>query len=177
MQVYVSSNEIEAYLVQLSNLYPAFRHFDWQDYTDRSLLEKPLRSVRKLEARVTSAAGGVIRLADFEHWVVVFLDLQSKQIEFYDPFGSAPSKELQILMNKIRLALEAGPGLHMNIEILKHRHQDDGHNCGFYCLAYIQKRLEGAAAHTMQLTLADVEQIKRDHIFGEYLCCDPWSLF
>jgi hypothetical protein len=170
VQVYVGSNEIEAYLVQLTRLYPTFIHFDWQDYTDRTVSTIPLRSLRKLKDGVTTAAG-VIRLAALEHWVVVFLDLRGKQIEFYDPLGSWPSEELITYMQNIRKALEQGPGLLMNIEILRLRHQFDGHSCGFFSLAYIEKRLEGAAADSMKLTLADVDRIKEDHIFGEYLYC------
>jgi hypothetical protein len=166
VQVYVGSDEIEAYLVQVTKLYPTFIHFDWQDYTDRTVSTIPLRSLCKLMNGVTSAAG-VIRLAVLEHWVVVFLDLHGNQIEFYNPLGSWPSKELITFIHNIRKALEQGLGLLMNNEILRLRHQFDGHSCGFFCLAYIEKRLEGATANSMNLTLADVDRIREDHIFGE----------
>ena len=78
-----------------------------------------------------------------QHWICGFIDLENKEINYFDSYGSNGSypKEINDFFTKL---VEEGKSLGIEFAIKKNtvRHQYKNSECGVYCLKFISERLE-----------------------------------
>ena len=79
-----------------------------------------------------------------QHWISMFVNIKKKQIFFFDSVGDKPSKEIMVLVNRIK-----EQGLKMNPPIIfkydsneGFEHQYGDTECGIYSLFFIVHMLE-----------------------------------
>jgi hypothetical protein len=69
------------------------------------------------------------------HFCCVYYDESLKILEFFDPFGSPPTKDFQAILDYILEKLDC------ELVINTVQYQKDSYNCGIWCLWYILTRL------------------------------------
>lgn len=77
-----------------------------------------------------------------QHWICAFIDLEKKELDYFDSYGSDGSypKEINIFFTKL---IEEGKQLGYEFTVKKNvvRHQYKNSECGVYCLKFIADRL------------------------------------
>ena len=78
------------------------------------------------------------------HWVAVFVENQKDNIkvEYFDPVGDSPTKELELFLNTVKQKVR-NAGRRITIEISTIVHQKGSSECGVYSLFYILQRIKG----------------------------------
>lgn len=69
-----------------------------------------------------------------QHWLAVFIDNNSKTIEYFDSLGESPNKYIREFLNKFK-----DYSLIINTKV----HQKGGINCGAYSVFFIIQKLKG----------------------------------
>jgi len=92
------------------------------------------------------------------HWVAIFIDPKSKQIEYFDPFGVPPKKRILNLLNRIGL-----PFIFTNTQ-LQHL---DSHACGYYVAQYIIMRTQGMSVYDIIFDRFTRDPIKNEKILKQ----------
>ena len=75
------------------------------------------------------------------HWVAMFAQLNKGKIYYFDSYGYEPSKEVVVLMKRLKEQCEK-LGMKSDIKINKTRHQRKGSECGVYSINFICRMLE-----------------------------------
>lgn len=77
-----------------------------------------------------------------QHWICAFIDLENKEINFFDSYGHASSNppEVDAFLKKVQKdALKHN--INMTIKNNTTRHQFKNSECGVYCIKFIMERL------------------------------------
>ena len=74
------------------------------------------------------------------HWVALYCNTKSSEINYFDSYGMEPEDEIKILMNRFHEELEK-KNKKCTINVNTKRHQYKGTECGVYCLYFIIKML------------------------------------
>jgi hypothetical protein len=104
-----------------------------------------------------------------EHWqaltCIIHPHTNNSRITFFDSFGTRPSKEIQLLMERLKNDLKNGSGIDAELEWNKKKHQTDTYNCGMYSIYFIVKTLEGNTLNeinSMDLSHNKMQQLKKE---------------
>lgn len=76
---------------------------------------------------------------DGEHWISLFIDVNKKEIIFFDSTGDKIPSEIQILVDRIiNQGLQLKPAIHFKYDHTQGKqHQVGNTECGVYCLYFI----------------------------------------
>lgn len=91
-----------------------------------------------------------------QHWICAFIDLEHKEIDFFDSYGSngVYPKEIDQLFKKIQdEAIENG--LELVIKKNTVRHQYKNSECGVYCMKFIADRLSQSFESVVKVPIPD----------------------
>lgn len=113
---------------------------------------------------------GIVYNTDYSHqpgshWNCIFVDIDNREIDFYDSYAEKPLPEVARLMRRIRDDLQPllGDG-EMRIAHNHRRHQYDEYNCGMYSMFFLVKRLEGhsmSEIEKMKITTRKMQNLKK----------------
>lgn len=79
-----------------------------------------------------------------QHWISMYIDLNTKEINYYDSFGKVPiPNEIGKLIDIIRSQSNSIPGGEFTVKINTCRHQQNNSECGVYSINFIVERLAG----------------------------------
>jgi len=79
-----------------------------------------------------------------QHWVSMFIDLDIKEIAYYDSFGKIPlTPEIIHLIDALRQQEKTIPGPPFKVRVNTCRHQQMNTECGVYSINFIVERLLG----------------------------------
>lgn len=101
------------------------------------------------------------------HWNALFVDMNRKGIYFFDSYASKPTKEVKILMKRLKNQFEKA-GIKMKLAHNTVRNQYKGSECGVYCLNFIVNMLETNVSFKdfINKPIPDDEMFKkRDYFF------------
>lgn len=82
---------------------------------------------------------------DGQHWIASFIDLNKKEINFWDSYGKNPPREILELFNtlqKYAIKIPGNPIDRFIININNVRHQYAGSECGVYCMYFITQSVK-----------------------------------
>lgn len=162
MTTWLSSDDIDLVMKQYEKAYPGF--FFVGPVPIDCGVDGPLRCQLTNFNLKKMINGGIDKIGivyntddsygrrDMKHWEAVFINLKSKEILFYDSYGTKPPREIMNLMKNIQKQAK-DIGIEMIIDYNKTRHQYDDFNCGVYSMYFIILMLKGK-------TLKDVERMK-----------------
>ena len=110
-----------------------------------------------------------------QHWICAFIDLESKEINFFDSYGSngVYPKEIDELFKKI---IEDANKNNIQLVIKKNtvRHQLKNSECGVYCMKFIADRLTNTFESIVKVPIRDEEvNIERWNRFFRTETCRP----
>jgi Ulp1 protease family, C-terminal catalytic domain len=77
------------------------------------------------------------------HWLAVFIDLNTKSIEYFDSTGRKPVKDIDEFIKQVVINAYMNLGIELKKKINKKEHQLQDSECGVYSLYYIIQRLKG----------------------------------
>jgi hypothetical protein len=65
-------------------------------------------------------------------------------VDYYDPYGTAPSKRVEELLEKVgrRVGARVRSGARFVLRVSKAMHQTDLVSCGLYSLAFLYERIK-----------------------------------
>ncbi len=93
-----------------------------------------------------------------QHWICAFIDLESKEINFFDSYGSNGNypNEIDTFLNKIK---EEAKDNNIDLVIKKNtvRHQYKNSECGVYCIKFIADRLNKTFENLVNVPVPDAE--------------------
>jgi hypothetical protein len=146
---WLNTINIEEVMNQYSKLYPEFKFMGAVpiDFDD---LEKPYKLSRYNYGNFVKEGvhkiGAVFNLDPHyergSHWVALYADLKSGEINFFDSYGTKPTKEIVRYMNSLANNVEkigGSPKLRSN----NIRHQYKNSECGVYSINFITRSLAG----------------------------------
>ena len=113
-----------------------------------------------------------------QHWICAFIDLESKEINFFDSYGSngVYPQEIETLLTKIQQdALKNG--IELTIKKNTVRHQYKNSECGVYCIKFIADRLSKSFESLTKVPIVDdVVNTERWNRFFRTETCRPKSI-
>jgi len=98
------------------------------------------------------------------HWVAMYAHLNRGKIYYFDSYGYEPSKEVVILMKRLKEQCEK-LGMTSEININKVRHQRKGSECGVYSINFICKMLEGGDFNELTNNVIDDDTMEKNRHF------------
>ena len=98
------------------------------------------------------------------HWVAMFAQLNRGKIYYFDSYGYDPSKEVVILMKRLKDQCEK-LGIKGEIKINKTRHQRKGSECGVYSINFICRMLEEQNFDKVAGTVVDDDTMEKNRHF------------
>lgn len=191
---WLSTTDIEDLLEQYEDKYPEFRSYGaspidfdlkgsdvgrkkGQPGADRcmvnSLCNINLRELTKERKTPIKYIGVVFNLDPHDkggsHWISMFVNLPSQEINFWDSYGYKPPQEVRTLMAKL---LKQGRSLgltRMKCQVNQHRHQYKNSECGMYSSWFIIQQLEGKSFQQVcQNIIKDDEMNQKRRQFYNY---------
>lgn len=113
-----------------------------------------------------------------QHWICAFIDLDSKEINFFDSYGSGGvyPDEIEDLFKKIKLDASKN---NINLTIKKNtiRHQHKNSECGVYCIKFIADRLSNSFEKLVEIPIPDeIVNKERWNRFFRTETCRPEKL-
>ncbi len=154
---WLATNNTDDVMKQYEKEYPEFKYLgtvpiDFDDLSD----ERRLSEINYNDLSKTKSKIGVIFNLDrhYEkgsHWVGLFADLNSGNINFYDSYGIKPDKRINALIKVIAsdcLQRNINPKIQHNTN----RHQFKDSECGVYSINFIARSLAG---HSFEEIVAD----------------------
>lgn len=76
------------------------------------------------------------------HWTSLYADFDANVLLYYDSFGDRPPPEVQALMDKLAVQLEARHGTPPTVRANETRHQFHNTECGVYSIYFVAQMLE-----------------------------------
>ena len=99
------------------------------------------------------------------HWVAMFAKLNIGKIYYFDSYGYEPSKEVVILMKRLKEQCQKLGIKEAEIKINNVRHQRKGSECGVYSVNFICKMLEGKDFETLTNNVVDDDTMEQNRHF------------
>jgi hypothetical protein len=102
-----------------------------------------------------------------QHWICAFIDLEKKEINFFDSYGSNGRypEEIQKLFDKI-LKDAKDNQIILNVKLNLVRHQQKDSECGVYCIKFIADRIN-----------SDFETLTKTPIPDDLVNRERWTRF
>ena len=91
----------------------------------------------------------------------MYAHLNRGKIYYFDSYGYEPSKEVVILMKRLKEQCEK-LGMTSEININKVRHQRKGSECGVYSINFICKMLEGGDFNELTNNVIDDDTMEKN---------------
>lgn len=150
---WLNTNDIINILKYFEKKYSNFKFYEptTRDFANKDLHGKCLLSdlcncdIKKISKKYDSF--GTIFNNDYSyqegsHWNAFFVNIKTKEIIFYDSYGSEPNKEITKLMENIQ---NQGKGMNdfYKIKINKTSHQKTHTECGMYSIYFLIRMLSG----------------------------------
>jgi hypothetical protein len=149
---WLNTKDINSVIEQYYKKYSDFRFFGAVpiDFDDLPVLGiKSLKYDNLLNNKV-NRIGFVFNLDEHyksgSHWVALYVNLQKKQIYFFDSYGIKPDKRIKKLMKRIKKSMKEMANANkseIDLRYNKHRHQFKNSECGVYSINFILRLLKG----------------------------------
>jgi len=141
----ININEVMA---QYESKHPEFKFFGAVPIDfDEVSLEISTINYKKLLKQGKTKLGIIFNLDKHyepgSHWISMYADIKHGEICFFDSYGVAPPKEVEILMKRIEKFYQSNFSSTPMIKINKMQHQKGNSECGVYSLYFIVSLLKG----------------------------------
>jgi len=150
---WLSTNEIVDILKYFEKKYPKFKFYEptTRDFDKKNISGDCVLSdlcncdIKEISKKYDSF--GTIFNNDYSyqsgsHWNAFFVNIKTKEIIFYDSFGSQPNNEIKNLMNKIQKQGDMN-NENYKIKININAHQKSSTECGMYSIYFLIRMLSG----------------------------------
>ena len=94
------------------------------------------------------------------HWVAMFVDMNKREIYYFDSYADSPPSEVKRLVDRIKKQ-SRGLGMEYNFIENKRRHQWSNSECGMYCLYFIITLLKGGKFKKFEKKRVDDKFMKK----------------
>lgn len=146
---WLNTVNLDNVMTQYQNMYPDFYYLGTVPIDFDDLDEKHQYSnydYNKLMKDGKYKFGVVFNL-DFHyqsgsHWVALFADFKSGDIDFFDSYGEKPHERILKLMNSMKKTCDKN-NIKCRIDWNKVQHQQGNSECGVYSINFIARRLAG----------------------------------
>jgi hypothetical protein len=151
---WLNTTDIESVMKQYEDKYHDFKFigpvpidFDYEYSVGKCIVNELCHlSIKKLIENKIKKVGIIYNLDPHDkpgsHWVAMYLDLNKKNVYYFDSYGTKPPTEVEKLIERIQ---EQGKelGFEIKYEYNMTRHQYQNSECGVYSIYFITQLLEG----------------------------------
>lgn len=117
--------------------FPIDFYFIYKDFQNMNL-----KKMFKNKTKIGMIFNTDISTGNGEHWISLYIDLENKNIYFFDSVGEEPPKEIKKLINDIKIKMKKNDNIKLKININKKQYQYDNSSCGIYSLWFIINKLK-----------------------------------
>jgi len=162
MNTWLSNLEIDDVMNQFSKNVPHFEYLgavpiDFANLSDKKINQFHIKdAIRDKKTKIGVVFNTDPSYKGGQHWICGFIDLDSKELNFFDSYGTGGSYPKEINDFFTRLSNEAKEeGIDMIVKKNVVRHQFKNSECGVYCMKFIADRLDNTFEEIVSKKMPD----------------------
>lgn len=148
MNTWLSNLDIDEVMNQFEKNVPHFDYLgavpiDFANFSDKKVNEFNIKTaIQNKKTKIGIVFNTDPSYRSGQHWICAFIDLEKKEINYFDSYGKGGiyPKEIEQLFERI---VQEGKALGIDLTIKRNttRHQYKNSECGVYCMKFIADRL------------------------------------